>query len=51
LAVLVVTSSAMAQDREEMTGLGFDGYFEKPLDYAAFLKLEPLVKGLLERGK
>jgi len=31
--------------------LGFDGYFQKPSDYAAFLKLGPLVKGLLERGK
>ena len=51
LAVLVVTSSALSQDREELTALGFDGYFQKPSDYAAFLKLGPLVKGLLERGK
>ena len=51
LAVLVVTSSALSQDREQVTELGFDGYFQKPSDYAAFLKLGPLVKGLLERGK
>ena len=51
LAVLVVTSSALSQDREELTALGFAGYFQKPSDYAAFLKLGPLVKGLLEGGK
>ena len=51
LAVLVVTSSELSQDREELTELGFDGYFQKPSNYAAFLKLGPLVKGLLERGK
>ena len=51
LAVLVVTSSTLSQDREELTALGFDDYFQKPSDYAAFLKLGPLVKGLLERGK
>ena len=32
-------------------GSGFDGYFQKPSDYAEFLKLGPLVKGLLEREK
>ncbi len=51
VAVLVVTSSALSQDREELTDLGFDGYFQKPSDYASFLKLGPLVKGLLERGR
>ena len=51
LVVLVVTSSALSQDREELTKLGFDGYFQKPSDYEAFLKLGPLVKGLLEGGK
>lgn len=51
LVVLVVTSSALSQDREELTALGFDGYFQKPSDYVAFLKLGSLVKGLLERGK
>jgi len=51
LAVLVVTSSALSQDREELTALGFEGYFQKPSNYAEFLKLGPLVKGLLELGK
>jgi CheY-like chemotaxis protein len=45
LAVLVVTSSALLQDREELTALGFDGYFQKHSDYAAFLKLGPWLKG------
>ena len=51
LAVLVVTSSALSPDREELTALGFDGYFQKPSDYASFLKLGPLVRALLEREK
>lgn len=51
LVVLVVTSSALSQDREELLELGFDGYFQKPSDYVAFLKLGPLVKRLLEREK
>ncbi|MEO8368860.1 MAG: response regulator [Candidatus Solibacter sp.] len=49
LVVLVVTSSALSQDREELTALGFDAYFQKPSDYEGFLKLGPIVKGLLER--
>jgi two-component system, chemotaxis family, response regulator Rcp1 len=51
VAVLVVSSSALSQDREELTALGFNGYFQKPSDYAAFLQLGPLVKGLLEHAK
>lgn len=51
LAVLVVTSSTLSQDREDLAALGFEGYFQKPSDYAGFLTLGPLVKGLLEREK
>jgi CheY-like chemotaxis protein len=51
LRVLVVTSSSLSRDLEELTGLGFDGYFQKPSDYGEFLKLGPLVKGLLEHAK
>ena len=51
LTVLVVTSSALSQDREVLTELGFEGYFQKPSDYAEFLKLGLLVKRLLEQGK
>jgi CheY-like chemotaxis protein len=48
LVVLVVTSSALSQDREELSVLGFEGYFQKPSDYAGFMELGPLVKTLLE---
>lgn len=51
LAVLVVTSSALSQDRDELTVLGFEGYFQKPSDYVSFLQLGALVKGLLEQLK
>ena len=46
--VLVVTSSDSLVDREEMNGLGADGYFRKPSDYAEFMKLGPMVRKLLE---
>jgi CheY-like chemotaxis protein len=45
--VLIVSSSDLASDREALESLGFDGFFRKPSDYAEFLKLGPLVKGLL----
>jgi len=53
MSVLVVTSSALSQDRdrEELLALRLDGYFQKPSKYTEFLELGPLVKGLLERGK
>jgi CheY-like chemotaxis protein len=51
LPVLVVTSSSLSRDLEELTRLGLDGYFQKPSDYGEFLKLGPLVKGLLEQGE
>jgi chemotaxis family two-component system response regulator Rcp1 len=48
LTVLVVTSSALSQDRQDLEALGFNGYFQKPSDYAEFMKLGSVVKGLLE---
>lgn len=51
LPVLVVTSSELPQEREALSALGFAGFFQKPSDYVAFLKLGPLVKGLLEAGR
>jgi CheY-like chemotaxis protein len=45
--VLIVTSSNLERDREEMERLGADGYFLKPFDYAAFMELGPLVRKLL----
>ena len=47
--VLVVTSSDSARDRQEMAQLGANGYFRKPSDYASFMKLGEIVKGLLEQ--
>jgi DNA-binding response OmpR family regulator len=48
--VVVVTSSDSERDRDEMGKLGVRAYFRKPSDYASFMKLGELVKGLLEEG-
>ena len=45
--VIAVSTSDSARDREQMTELGVNGYFRKPSEYAAFMKLGDLVKGLL----
>lgn len=45
--VLVVTSSDSIRDRNAVAPLGVAGYFKKPSDYDAFLKLGPLVASLL----
>lgn len=37
LKVLALTALAMKGDRERLLGEGFDGYFEKPIRYKAFL--------------
>jgi DNA-binding response OmpR family regulator len=46
--VLIVTSSDSVRDRASVVHLSTAGYFKKPLDYAEFMKLGPLVKTLLE---
>jgi len=46
--VVVVTSSDSERDREDMGKLGISAYFRKPSEYASFMKLGELVKGLLE---
>jgi DNA-binding response OmpR family regulator len=46
--VLVVTSSDSERDRDEMGKLGAKEYFRKPSEYADFMKLGQVVKGLLE---
>lgn len=46
-AVLIVSSSDAAGDREGVADLGVDGYFRKPSDYYEFMKLGNLVKRLL----
>jgi DNA-binding response OmpR family regulator len=47
-AVLVVTSSDSARDRDEMSRLGAKAYFRKPSEYDPFMKLGNLVKDLLD---
>jgi two-component system, chemotaxis family, response regulator Rcp1 len=46
--VLVVSSSDSASDREAVKALGFSGYFRKPSVYAEFMKLGPMIRGLLQ---
>jgi DNA-binding response OmpR family regulator len=45
--VLVVTSSDLVRDREEMTALGANGYFRKPSKFGAFMQLGVIVRDLL----
>jgi DNA-binding response OmpR family regulator len=45
--VIAVSTSDSARDREQMTELGANGYFRKPSEYAAFMKLGDVVKALL----
>ena len=45
--VIAVSTSDSARDRQQMTQLGADRYFRKPSDYADFMKLGELVRGIL----
>ena len=45
--VLVVTSSDSQRDREEMQALGANGYFRKPSEFSAFMRLGQIVRDLL----
>ena len=45
--ILVVTTSDSPHDRQQMKQLGANGYFRKPSEYSAFLRLGDLVKELL----
>ena len=49
--VLVVTSSGLQSDRDQMERLGANGYFRKPSEYAAFMELGLLVRTLLGMGE
>ena len=49
VAVLVVSSSDAARDREASAALGVTGYFRKPADYYEFMRLGELVKTFLEK--
>ena len=46
-AVLIVSSSDAARDREGVARLGANAYFRKPSDYSEFMKLGDVVKRLL----
>jgi len=48
--VIAVSTSDSARDRQQMTELGVNGYFHKPSEYAAFMKLGDVVKALLAGG-
>ena len=45
--VLIVSSSDAPRDRAAVETLGVAGYFKKPSELREFMKLGPLVKGLL----
>jgi len=46
--VLIVSSSDEARDRAAVAGFAVVGYFKKPANYTDFMKLGPVVNGLLE---
>ena len=48
--VLVVTSSDSERDSQQVFQLGVDGYFKKPSNYAAFMKLGGVIRELLSRS-
>jgi two-component system cell cycle response regulator DivK len=48
IPAIAVTASVMQQDRNLITGAGFDGYLGKPLNLKEFLET---VKAMLERGR
>lgn len=45
--VIAVSTSDSARDREQMMQLGANAFFRKPSEYAAFMALGDVVKGLL----
>jgi CheY-like chemotaxis protein len=47
IAVMAVTASAMAQDRQTILAAGFDGYLSKPISLKEFVAA---VRALLDRG-
>ena len=48
--VIAVSTSDSGRDREQMTELGVNGYFRKPSEYAAFMKLGDVMQALLAGG-
>lgn len=48
--VLIVSSSDAPSDRAAVAGLRVSGYFKKPSNYGAFMKLGPIVREILEQA-
>jgi CheY-like chemotaxis protein len=48
IPVIIMTSSAAPSDRQKSAALGADGYFQKPAQYDAFLKIADLIRSHLE---
>ena len=49
--VIIVSSSDAPSDRTSVAELAIAGYFKKPSEYDDFMKLGPLVKGVLEQSQ
>ena len=48
--VIAISTSDSQHDRESMMGLGANGYFRKPSEYADFMKLGDMIKDVLNRA-
>lgn len=49
--VLIITSSDLSKDREELSALGANRYFRKPSNYEGFLKVGEVLKELLRNDR
>jgi chemotaxis family two-component system response regulator Rcp1 len=49
IPVLIITSSDLRGEREQLKMLGADRYFRKPIDYDQFLKIGLILRELIER--
>lgn len=47
IPVLILTSSELPKDRDELYKLGANGYFRKPSSYDQFMRVGEVVKALL----
>ncbi len=49
--VLIITSSDLSVDRDELAGLGANRYFRKPFSYDEFMKVGEVLKEILKDAK
>lgn len=49
IPVLIITSSDLSVEREQLRILGADRYFRKPIDYEQFLKIGLILEELINR--